>query len=403
MAGTDGTVRRRRVFYIPGFDPYPPRRYRELYRKESLKQAEISGYRIGIKGRPGKPGFSWGIKSEIDGQDTLTRYDVLVWHDLVKQSMAQSIGATYWQLLRVAWLYVRSGAFRRLMWLRRGPVIAALYPIALLLIQLALAIGVLALVYWPLAALLHWTIGLIAGLAAGYGVLRWFRRRDHRYFAYYLMQDYAFTASRAGAYPPALEQRLATFGDQIRAALEGDADEVLIVGHSSGAHMAVSVLADLDRAGHLLPDGPAVSLMSLGHVVPMVSFLPSARRLRADLAHLSQCPNLHWLDVTAPGDACSFALCDPVAVTGVAPKSKLWPLVISAAFSQSLKPETWAGMRRRFFRLHFQYLCAFDNPRDYDYFRITAGPETLAKRFRGYPPSQSRIDVAASPYQDMGK
>ena len=29
---------RRRVFYIPGYDPFHPRRYRELYRKEGADQ-----------------------------------------------------------------------------------------------------------------------------------------------------------------------------------------------------------------------------------------------------------------------------------------------------------------------------------------------------------------------------
>ena len=36
-------VRRRRVFYIPGYDPVHPRRYRELYRKEGAEQAEGAG------------------------------------------------------------------------------------------------------------------------------------------------------------------------------------------------------------------------------------------------------------------------------------------------------------------------------------------------------------------------
>ena len=36
-------VRKRRVFYIPGYDPIHPRRYRELYWIEGVKQADISG------------------------------------------------------------------------------------------------------------------------------------------------------------------------------------------------------------------------------------------------------------------------------------------------------------------------------------------------------------------------
>jgi hypothetical protein len=123
--------------------------------------------------------------------------------------------------------------------------------------------------------------------------------------------------------------------------------------------------------------------------------------LRADLSFLAARQELTWVDVSAPGDGCSFALCDPVAVTGVSPPGKRWPLIMSAAFTQTLSPEKWDSLRWRFFRLHFQYLCAFDRPRDYDYFRITAGPMTLADRYRDRPPSKSRIDVPASKYTSM--
>ena len=163
----------------------------------------------------------------------------------------------------------------------------------------------------------------------------------------------------------------------------------------------MSILADLIRAGRVPESGPALSLLTLGQVVPMISFLPEATRLRADLAYLSTRAEHFWLDVTAPGDGCAFALCDPVAVSGVAPEGKRWPLVISAAFTQTLSAERWRALRWRFFRLHFQYLCAFDRPGDYDYFRITAGPQTLARRFAGRTPSRSRIDRAVSKYTSV--
>jgi hypothetical protein len=176
-------------------------------------------------------------------------------------------------------------------------------------------------------------------------------------------------------------------------------DEVLVVGHSSGAHLAVSIMADMLREG--VPDRPALSLLTLGHVVPMVSFLPKAARLRRDLHDLSLADRLTWVDVTAPGDGCAFALCDPVAVTGVAPPGKRWPLVISAAFTQTLSAARWKELRWKFFRLHFQYLCAFDRPGDYDYFQITAGPVPLGARYGARKPSASRIEVARSGYRSM--
>jgi hypothetical protein len=389
------TVRTRRVFYIPGYDPIHPRRYRELYRKEGSAQARISDYQIALSPKKGGGNYGWNVAAHIDGVDVEAQVDVLVWSDIVRISMSNSILATYGQLVQTAWVYITSGALWRLMKLRKGPVIAALYPVGMLLLQLLIAALAGKLLYAGVTFFggPAWFKGIVAaaGVGLGWQVLRWFKKHDGKLFAYYLMHDYAFGAATRGANPPALETRMTEFGDAIAQALRSDVDEVLVVGHSSGAHLGVSILADLIRAGRVPADGPALAFMTLGQVVPMVSFLRDAHRLRADLRFLSQCEGLTWVDVTAPGDGCAFALCDPVAVSGVAPEDKRWPLVFSAAFTQSLTPARWKELRWRFFRLHFQYLCAFDAPKDYDYFQITAGPHSLAERYAGRPASRSRI------------
>ena len=396
-------VGKRRVFYVPGYDPIHPRRYRELYRSESAKQAALSGYAISQTPKRDAGPYGWHVVGQMDGHHTDADINVLLWSDIVRDSMQTSILATYGQLLRTAWTYISSGALRRLMWLRKGPVIAALYPIGMLLLQLVIAIALGWFAYRIGAQ--FGTFGQVVGAIAGIGflvvILNWFKRIDNKLFAYYLMHDYAFSARWNGANPKALEARMAEFGDTIAAALTENMDEVLVVGHSSGAHLAVSILADLLRDGRVPMTGPKLGFLSLGQVVPMMSFLPDAQKLRRDLSALSTQDQIAWVDVTAPGDGCAFALCDPVAVSGVATDDSKWPLVFSAAFTQTLQPETWKALRWRFFRLHFQYLCAFDNPRDYDYFQITAGPQTLADRFRGRPASKSRITKAASPHTSM--
>jgi len=404
-------VRRRRVFYIPGYDPIHPRRYRELYRKESAAQAAISGYDISLFAKKSKSGpYGWHVQANIDGAEVISDVEVLVWSDIVRDSMDSSIPGTYLQLARTAWTYIATGTLRRLMRLRKGPVIAALYPVGMLLVQALLAVimvwGVTGTVtaaagLISLKGIFVQLVGLVPGVLAGVALMRWFKKMDGKFFAYYLMHDYAYSAASKGANSPELEARMADFTALIGAALLDDnLDEVLVVGHSSGAHVAVSVLSDLIRGG--LPENhPQLGFLSLGQVVPMVSFLPAARRLRGDLRFLSSRDELTWIDITAPGDGCAFALCDPVSVSGVAPKDKRWPLVVSAAFTQTLSPERWAELRWRFFRLHFQYLCAFDCPGDYDYFRITAGPLTLMKRYQDRQPSKSRIDVAVSKFTSV--
>jgi len=411
------------VMYIPGYDPVPPRAYRERYRSQAGRQAALSDYSIAI-GPPQTEGrFGWHVSAEIEGVQTETNIEVLVWADIVRGSMDQGVLRMYGQLARTAWAYIGSGALFRLMLLRKGPVIAALYPVLVLLLQavLALALGfviytvILASGFYAVRTLSNaplvrpWDLILLvfaglAGLAGIVGFLRWCQRRDHL-LAWYLMHDYAFSAQAQGAYPPSQETRMAEFADAVADALNSDTDEVLIVGHSSGAYIAISVLADLIRGGRVPTNGPALALLTLGHVVPMVSFLPRAHRLRADLAYLAASDTLTWVDVTAPGDGCSFALCDPVAVSGVAPEDRRWPLVISAAYSQTLRPETWAALRWRLFEAHFQYLNAFDNlpgrADDYDYFRITAGPQSLAARFAGRAPSPARIERAVNRHTEL--
>lgn len=397
-------VSRRRVFYIPGYDPIHPRRYRELYRKEGRVQADVSGYQLSLSPVAKGANYGWQVDSHMDGLAVRSNFEVLVWSDIVRDSMDASIPGTYLQLARTAWIYISTGALARLMRLRKGPVIAALYPVGMLLAQLLLALTVWVTL-WRSGAFLAGGIGawlgLIAGLGAFIALMRWFKAKDGKFFAYYLMHDYAYSAASKGANPALLEARMRVFQHSIAEALASDVDEVLVVGHSSGAHLAVSILADLIRAGKVRPEGPPLALLSLGQVVPMVSFLPDAHRLRGDLQYLSARSELTWVDVTAPGDGCAFALCDPVSVSGVAPADKKWPLVFSAAFTQTLSPERWAALRWRFFRLHFQYLCAFDRPKDYDYFRITSGPLSLADRYAGRPPSKSRIDHAVSKFTSV--
>ena len=59
-------VFRRRVFYIPGYDPFHPRRYRELYRREGAAQAALSGYRL--HQRKAASPYGWQVTAEIEGR-----------------------------------------------------------------------------------------------------------------------------------------------------------------------------------------------------------------------------------------------------------------------------------------------------------------------------------------------
>lgn len=373
----------------------PPRRYRELYRVEGKKQAEISNYNLNVKGLSGdKSRYRWNVQAEMDGVKTETCVEFLQWNDIVFQSMKKSIPQTYWLLLRTLWLYVTSGTLLALYRLRRAPILAAMYPVVVLLGQIAFAVLLGKLLYNAVQGL----VGIVAGAGLFSLMLMLFRRLDKRFFAYYLLHDFAFGAQNGGEIPAVLKARMEGFTDRILQLLDGDVDEVLIVGHSSGAYLAVVLAAEVLRRR---AQAPKLGILTLGQAIPVVSFLPKAWELRRDLRQVSMRPDITWLDVSAPGDGACYALADAVAVSGVAPPygAKFGPKVISAAFSKTLSAETQRKTRWKFFRRHIQYLCAFDTPEEYDYFRITAGPVSLKQRFSARGSSASVIEKPLSPYQ----
>ena len=395
-----GRVRTRRVFYVPGYDPFPPRRYREFYRKEGAAQAAISGYDFAMAAEaPGSTGYVWRASLTRGGLSSEGRIKVLVWSDLVQASMRRGVFATYVLLLRTLWIFLATGALRAMIRLRPGPMLAGLWPVAMLSVQLLLALLAGGAVWWGLALVLPGWAGALAGAAVVWAVLTLFRRHDTKFFAYYMLYDFAQVAAQHGALAPDLAARLAGFADEVHAArLEEGVDEVLIVGHSSGAGLAVILTAEVERRGNA---GAPLALLTLGQAIPMQAFLPQATRLRADLAQLAASQTTAWVDVTSQGDGVCFWLTDPPAVCGVAPAGARQPLVFSAAFQQTLSPAKWKAIRRQFFRLHIQYLAAFDRPRDYDYFQITAGPLTLADRYVGRKSSPSVERRAFSPHRSL--
>ena len=272
---TEQTVRRRRVFYIPGYDPIHPRRYRELYRKESGAQAAISGYEITLSPKTTKGPYGWHVSAIVDGQETQTDVEALVWSDIVRDSMSHTIPATYSAMLRTAWAYIGSGALWRLMRLRKGPVIAALYPVLMLIVQALLALGAawgvmrgvsLLLGFVPELAGLGPYVGLVLGLGVAWGLLAWFKKQDAKFFVYYLMHDYSYSARHSGANPPELEARMAEFGAAIAEALTQDFDEVLVVGHSSGAHLGCLFWPISFARGRCPRRGPCFRFCRLGRL-----------------------------------------------------------------------------------------------------------------------------------------
>ena len=411
MAGADASgsgegigarrVRRRHVFYLGGFDPQGPAHYHRLYSGESGKQAAVGGYEIdvGPRERAGAHGARWAVDAAwptASGLDehVATTVEFLRWDDIVREHWPRSRWTVMLGTLRTTARQLANGVLWRIL-KTSWPAFLVLFLPPLLVAGLAAAfVGVLALAAGlvlqgagftalVLSAVLLWLLAVFARWAEDKVQMAW------------LMRSTRFILCQARGETPQLDVRLDEFAARVLAVCEaGEVDEVLVVGHSSGAMLAVSAVARLAAVAPQLarsPGAPALSLLTLGECIPMLSYQPEARGFRGELARLAGETGWSWLDFTAPPDGCCFALVDPTAVCEARASAPFWrsPKRLSPRFAQMFDAPAYRALRRDKYRCHFQYLMASQRPVPYDYFAITAGPLTLAGRFAATPGVES--------------
>jgi pimeloyl-ACP methyl ester carboxylesterase len=206
------------------------------------------------------------------------------------------------------------------------------------------------------------------------------RQTEARSYMLYLFDDIVSTHEFAHGRRPDWEARLEAFaGRLVATAQAAEADEILVVGHSSGSFMAVDVLARaLARDAALGRHGPRLSLLTLGANLPIVGFNPAGRWFHDKLRRVVAEPDLTWLDVQSRKDVMSFYPFDQAAGHGIS-VAKPNLRTHSVRFRDVLLPENYRRFRWRFFRVHFQYLMANERRAAYDYFMMICGPRLLAE------------------------
>jgi pimeloyl-ACP methyl ester carboxylesterase len=228
-------------------------------------------------------------------------------------------------------------------------------------------------------------VGRSLGALAGFGVYAALLRLTERTtYLLYLCDDVSSTHQFAHLQRPDWEERMQTFAGYVVAAVrESEADEVVIVGHSSGSFLAVDVL---DRALALDPAlgrrGPLVRLLTIGANLPIIGFHAKAQWFRDRLRRLALAPGIEWIDYQSRHDIMNFWPFDAIADHGIeAGPDRRNPKVVSVSFRDLWTPGNFGRRRWRFFRAHFQFLLANERlGAAYDYYLICCGPFDLATR-----------------------
>ncbi|MBC7985861.1 MAG: hypothetical protein H7X93_04205 [Sphingomonadaceae bacterium] len=371
-------VRRRIVLYAPGCDPRRPTFYHAMYRDEAAKQAAVSGHAIEVGSieRTSPHVAEWRVSATIEGETVETRYRLLWWDDIVRANWPRTPLSLVRAIIGGSGHALFGGVLRKTYHWSWPAAVGCSMPY-FVLCGLLLLCALLPIAGWGLGG---W-IGFGAGLVAAIGALWIAWRLDKAFSLSWLGRIIDILAMDSQGRLPALEARREEFAGLVAEALaDPSCDEVLVAGHSVGSTIAVAIVARSLAAAACSP--ARLSLLTLGQTNCWLAFFPGAERFRGEIAAVATSDDIDWVDFSAPPDGACFALVDPYTALGDRRIDRANPKLLNAKFHETMAPQLYDKKARDWTALHFQYMRASVAPADYDYFAITAGPSTLADRYR---------------------
>lgn len=377
-------VRRRKIFYISGFDPRGAAFYHKLFCEEAEKQSLVSGHalEVGRRKRDGRLSEHWEVIGHFSGQEVSNDYVFLRWDDLIRRQWTRTLPAIVAEAFSTVTGYARSGMLLCAYRMRMAMFQTLVYTSVLMTVLALAALGLGALAAWGASAALGWALwaALAGGLVTMLAVLFTWPLIEKSLNPLWASRATTFILAQSHSRVAGLDDKLAAFADQIVVAAQAaEHDEIMVVAHSSGVQLAVSTMAlALKKYPELGQRGAPVSLLTLGGSIPLLALLPQAQFFRERLKVLLEARQIVWVDVNQTTDWVCWAAPGPRPL----PRSPRIHTLFSAARYEALKRDQ--------LRLHFQYLMAGEQAGDYDFFAITCGPATLAASF-----SSSRSESAA--------
>jgi hypothetical protein len=364
------TVSKRLVFHVGGYDPITPhagaqRRFvREIerFRLTWSVNASIDGLHDGAhrtKWRVTTTGPNWQVETD---------YNLVGWDDVIETFSRRTI---FWRIPFgiIAFLdFVVSGALWGYLRTNWRYAVFFLYPFVMFgaLVLVSFLIGVFAVkTSGSILVGIVASVLLLAALLVG--PWRWLHLDA-------LFDDWIFSRQYVRKGNSILEQKLDRLAAEIVAAAnDRDVDELLVIGHSLGAVLAVDLL---DRALGLDPalgtrKNP-VTFLTIGSSILKIGVHRGATRFRAAVARVALSSGIFWGDYQARVDIMNFYNINPMAGMALPPEDG--PVVRLVEIGRMLEHAMYRRIRLKFYRLHCQFISGNDKRASYDYFMLVCGP-----------------------------
>ena len=381
-------VQHRHIVYVQGYDPRGLAQYYRMFRTELRKFGRLYQLTTTIsrpQTAPDGERASWSIETTAADWQTRTSYDFLRFEDLIQRDLAAPILGTVLQAIWIYWRLVFGGTIARFWKANWRFATFITYPHVLLLAEALCSLGIALAVAGGLQAVgIPRLFGIAAAIIVFVALLGTvLKYTENQTYLLYLLSDTIWTWQFSHRQRPEWDQRIDRFAEHLaKVARESDAEEIVVVGHSSGSFLGTEILA---RALKLDPSlgrhGPRIVLLTIGGNFPIVGFHATSKDFREHLRLLAVEPSIDWIDCQSRKDVMNFYPFDPIAGHGIdVGPSRRNPTIVPVRFRDIIKPEHYNLFRWKFFRVHFQFVMANERPHAYDFFMIVCGPIPLRDR-----------------------
>ncbi|KQY16818.1 lipase [Rhizobium sp. Root73] len=377
------TVRKRAVFFIGGYEPKTPKAFFYRLFKQVSRFDKLWGYHSDVSSveviQDNEVGVVTISTSAVQEQwSTTTDFNFLCLDKIVLRDFARPMPMRLFYYLRAFADFLSSGAAFRFF--------SKAWRFGLYFVYPFLMLTMFAVVAYIFAHLTFHSLGLASGLVGMLTFVLALLVVGERLSTNHLMDLWSFSLDFLRGRRTDADAILQRFGETVVAKTKGENyDEVILIGHSTGGLLMIDVAArclSIDK--EFTGSAPKVVLLTLGSTALKAGYHPAGKIFRESVEQLIKDDKLAWVEIQCLTDAINFYKTDPVEEMGLEPKpDRAFPIVRSIKVRDMLRPDTYARIKRNFFRVHYQYVCANTKPYWYDFFQVCCGPTFLSARVEG--------------------
>ena len=363
------SIKRRKIFYLPGLDPRGSNFYHGLYRDEAAKFEKLTQNNINVLNRKHISPIETAWSIERSG--VKTDYSFLRWDDLIREHWEKAFWPLCVKSFKAYIGIITNYDWKTALKVQIKPLITIFSPIIFLIAliwlvlkgwDIAAAISSWWIIQLPLLALVIW------GAAKAYSKLN----------SPWLLRSFAINNDLMQNKLPAFWGRSEDFAGIINEALDDKTyDEVVLISHSYGGVMLFPTLSYLSE---MRENCEGLTIVTLGQCSPTASLYQTPPYI----AHVKKAArlNINWHDIAAPADAICWSLVGPYKPIGAINDSDVKNTITlrSPRFHTMYEEEHYKRLRWNKYAYHFLYLTCPDHApkNNYNYFDLTTSDQPCA-------------------------